>query len=30
MIVVGSKHAASHEAFLAPATQIVESIEFTP
>jgi len=30
VIFLGSKHAASHEAFLAPATEIVESFDFTP
>ena len=30
VIFLGSKHAADHEAFLAPATQIVESFDFTP
>ena len=30
VIFLGSMHAADHEAFLAPATQIVESFDFTP
>ena len=29
VIFLGSLHAADHEAFLAPATQIVESFDFT-